>query len=513
MFEHSILGKIPVFLHLLCEWIATSATYRVLAGVWHRLVHWSQSSLVFGILFKERKIDSYLSQSVAGRTLQNWLNGFASALQKRTALMRHALKDCVLGRFYCRIYRYHWSAQPILALGGFVLLMLVIPHDYWGNSYGLIAIVVLTLLWVGLVALSKRKPFNLSSLGFPFYAFAACCLLGVLRASETADAIRVFTFFATAFLLYALTVTETDNQKKLHRLLFCLFCGVFVTALFGFYQRIIGVEINAALTDINLNSNMPGRVFSTFENPNNYAELLVLTMPLCFVFCTQVKHRGLKLLSFIMLAASFGALFMTYSRSCWVSFAIAILCFVFLYDKRLLPIVFLVGVAAIPFLPESILNRILTIGSQQDTSNAYRLYIWDAVLQVIRGNWFSGIGLGPASFSKIYTQFADPYAITAPHSHMLYLELWVELGLVGLLSFFWFMVDLLRSAVRTAKRTANTYAKYVLYACVSAFAGISFSCAAEYIWFYPRVLFVFFLIAGILKATLRIANPKEEIRL
>lgn len=511
MFQESILGKIPVFLRRLCETIAHSVTYRALARVWHSIINCARTSLVFGPLFREGAWDARLRDSAVFSLVQRVSDRLFLTLRKLYGYIRPAAADCLLGRGYRGVYRYHWSAHPVIWLGLFIIAMLAIPHDYWANSYALLGCLALVVLWAGLIIAGKRELFSFGSLGVPFYAFAACCVLGVLRASETSDAIRVFVFFLTAFLLYALVVSEVDGEEKLHRLLGCLLTGVFLTAVYGFYQRIIGVEIDASLTDVNLNSGMPGRVFSTFENPNNYAELLVLTLPLCFVFCTRVRHRGLKVLSFVMLACAVGALLMTYSRSCWVSFAIAALVFVFLYDKRLLPLVLLVGVAAIPFLPESILDRILTIGSQSDTSNAYRLYIWEAVLEVIRGDWFTGIGLGPASFSKIYIQYADPYAITAPHSHMLYLEIWVELGLLGLLSFFWFMADLLRSAVRTAKRTAAAYPKLVLYACVAAFAGISFSSAAEYIWFYPRVLFAFFLVAGILKATLRLCNNTKEL--
>lgn len=509
MFEHSILGKFPTFLRFLCEVIAQSTAYRALARAWHAMVGWAKTSVAFGFLFRESGLGIAVAESKAVTFVQRLLDKLFLTFRKIYTALRPGLADSLLGRGYLRVYRYHWSARPVVWLGLFILAILVVPHDYWANSYALLGCIVLTVVWIGLVIAGKRELFRIDRLGVPFYAFAACCVLGILRASETGDAIRVFLFFLSAFLLYGLVVSEVDDEEKLHHLLGFLLAGVFVTALFGFYQRIMGVEIDASLTDVNLNSSMPGRVFSTFENPNNYAELLVLTLPLCFAFCTRVKNKGLKVLSFAMLACALGALLMTYSRSCWVSFAISALVFVFLYDKRLLPLVFLVGIAAIPFLPESILDRILTIGSQSDTSNAYRIYIWEAVLQVIRGDWFTGIGLGPASFSKIYIQYADPYAITAPHSHMLYLELWVELGLVGLLAFFWFMVDLLRSAVRTAKRTEKTYPKLVLYACVAAFSGIAFSCAAEYIWFYPRVLFAFFLVAGILKAALHMTKKES----
>ena len=509
MFENSILGKLPAFVRLLCAIVADSDFCRGLSRVWKRILDIARESLFFRPFFRDNRVDGYMANAVSVRGIQRCINGLFSALRKGYQKLCPALKTSVFGRFYARVYRHHWSAGPIVWLGLFVLVMLAVPHDFWANTYGLLGVLVLVLMLSALVIAGKRDPFSVPRLGVPFWVFVACFIPAVLRAPDMGDAIRVLVFFVTAFVLYALVITETDTQQKLRRLLGFLFAGIVFTALFGFAQRIMGVSVDASLTDVNLNPNMPGRVFSTFENPNNYAELLVLTMPLCFVFCTGIQNRRMKVLSFLLLACVFGALLMTYSRSCWVSFALAVAVFLFLYDKRLLPLALVVGLAAIPLLPSSVLDRILTIGSQNDTSNAYRIYIWDAVLQMIRWDWFTGVGLGPANFKTVYTLYADPYAITAPHSHMLYLELWVELGLAGVIAFFWLMFDLLRSAVRAAKRTAEPYLRYVLYACISSFVGIAFSCIAEYIWFYPRVLFAFFLVAGILKATVHLCQKKE----
>ncbi len=508
MFQNSIFGKIPAFVVLLCGIVADSAVYRGLSRAWHGVLTAARESVSFGYFFRDNAIDGMMENALTVRGIQRAIKGLFSVFQTLYNKLEGTLKASVLGRFCTCIYCHHWSANPVTWLGLFVFAMLAVPHDYWANTYGLLGVVALFFVWSALVIAGKREVLSLARPGVPFWVFAACFIPAVLRAPDMSDAVRVLIFFVTAFALYLLVIAEVDETDKLRRLLGCLFAGVFFTAVFGFVQRITGVSVDASLTDVNLNPNMPGRVFSTFENPNNYAELLVLSLPLCFAFCLGLKNRPVKVLSFAMLACIFGALLMTYSRSCWVSFALAAAVFIFLYDKRLLPLALVVGLAAIPLLPSSILDRILTIGSQNDTSNAYRVYIWDAVLQMIRWDWFTGVGLGPANFKAVYTLYADPYAITAPHSHMLYLELWVELGLAGVIAFFWMMLDLLRSAVRAAKRTAEPYLRYVLYACVSSFVGIAFSCIAEYIWFYPRVLCAFFLVAGILKATVHICHKR-----
>ena len=46
----------------------------------------------------------------------------------------------------------------------------------------------------------------------------------------------------------------------------------------------------------------------------------------------------------------------------------------------------------------------------------------------------------------------------------------------------------------------------VLTACVSSLAGVSFVCAAVYIWVYPRVRFAFIILNGTPLAAVKLAE-------
>ncbi|MCQ2748925.1 MAG: hypothetical protein MJ246_02710 [Clostridia bacterium] len=63
---------------------------------------------------------------------------------------------------------------------------------------------------------------------------------------------------------------------------FCYFLLVLVIgmSLFGLYQNYVGVEVKEAYVDINLNEGMKGRVYGAVENPNNFAEILLIMIPL-----------------------------------------------------------------------------------------------------------------------------------------------------------------------------------------------------------------------------------------
>ena len=234
----------------------------------------------------------------------------------------------------------------------------------------------------------------------------------------------------------------------------------------------------------------------------------MLTFPVSLVFCTGIVDRRWKTICTASLAVPIIALLMTYSRSGWVSFALAAVVFIALWDKRYLPLVIVAAFAALPILPDSIFNRILTIGNTADSSNRYRLYIWSSVLQMLREYGLTGIGLGPGNFIPLYANYSSMEASVAYHSHMLYLEVWLETGLIGILSFLGMYLGIIRRGLRCL-RHADPMVKNVLIACVSSLVGVSFVGAAEYIWFYPRVLFAFFILIGITLAAVKLAEESK----
>ena len=209
------------------------------------------------------------------------------------------------------------------------------------------------------------------------------------------------------------------------------------------------------------------------------------------------KYQRLYAMAGLVLPVA--ALLMTYSRSSWIGFALAVIVFLFFYSKRVLPAFFLLALLALPLLPQTIWNRILTIGSTADTSNMYRVQIWSSVMDMLRDHGLTGVGLGPANFQPVFQQYASGAVAVAPHSHMVYLEVWVEMGLLGIGSYLVYYLTTIRKAVVHFGQ-ASQAVRLALIAGVSSLAGIAFVSAAEYIWYYPRVLFCFFILTGVMTA-------------
>ena len=91
---------------------------------------------------------------------------------------------------------------------------------------------------------------------------------------------------------------------------------------------------------------------------------------------------------------------------------------------------------------------------------------------------------------------------------MHYLEVWLEMGLLGIITFLGMYLGLIRRAIRSMGH-ADSMLRYVLIACVSSLVGVSFVGAAEYIWFYPRVMFAFFILIGITLSAVKLAEESK----
>ena len=118
---------------------------------------------------------------------------------------------------------------------------------------------------------------------------------------------------------------------------------------------------------------------STFENPNVLAEYLIMVLPLILAaFILKSGARG-KLMLAVAGALCAACLIYTWSRGAWLGCLIGLFIFMLMYSKNTL--VFLLfctlGIPFLPFiLPDSIIQRFMSIGNLGDSSTSYRVYIW-----------------------------------------------------------------------------------------------------------------------------------------
>lgn len=426
----------------LCIAFMTSIPVRILNRLFHAIGQCARGSKVIKWFVRPTNIDSRVDTSFFYGLLRKVWNSILQFFSRLYARIAGLNNGSLNNRLYNRLIKpsFFLHLSTLLFIG--VLVIFIIPHNYWNNLYALLFVLGLCGLYF-LCLLSGRKDLGRQTNGLwvPFLFFVFITTISVYGSHDMQDSLRSLAFFGTSFLLALVIYGILSSEKRIETFLGVMTWTMAVVSIGAMIQRILGIEQDILLTDMNLNQGMPGRAYSTLGNPNNLAEFLMLFIPFAYVWATTRKKDLTKLLGLFLVGVGVLALILTYSRSGWLAFAIAATIFTILYKRQIFPALIVLILCCIPLLPQTVLNRIMTIGNLKDTSSSYRVNIWSSVLRMLKGRWIQGVGLGTGSFRAIYPSYSVGMTGAAPHSHMQFLEVLIEMGILGLLSLLWYSLS------------------------------------------------------------------------
>jgi len=156
------------------------------------------------------------------------------------------------------------------------------------------------------------------------------------------------------------------------------------------------------------------------------------------------------------------------------------------------------------------LQRISTIGSPLDTSNAYRLRVWQESLGIIKDFPLTGIGLGHESFLSIYPFYMLDRGKSPFHTHNTYLQVLVETGIIGLLVFLWLLLSYFKRGLKAIASTRDKELKYLMIASLSATVGILTQGIGEVIIYLPKITILFWINIALLFLSIKIAEQQMD---
>ncbi len=79
-----------------------------------------------------------------------------------------------------------------------------------------------------------------------------------------------------------------------------------------------------------------------------------------------------------------------------------------------------------------------------------------------------GSGLGTNVFMRVVNTYHQYTKATPLHTHVLYLQIWIEMGIIALLSFLWFIYRTIKNSIICMAESTKEM-KNILIAGVSAF--------------------------------------------
>ena len=384
-----------------------------------------------------------------------------------------------------------------------------IPYELWNNAYSFMTGILLLLLFYA--GSMRTGRLDVERIGFYPAVMLLSVVLAVVFSYAPGLSARFLVYHVSAALLVVITVSAVRNAADLKRLCAGATVCVAGTGAYGIVQRIQGVKVNPSYVDLKVNAGMPGRVYSIFDNPNTFAQVLLLLLPLVLALMLTAKHWQWKVICAGIFCVGGMAMAMTYSRASWVGLACTMAVFVFLWKPKLIPAFLVLCVLAVPLLPTTVLNRILTIANTSDSSTSSRVPLYQAALAVIRRSPVTGAGLGTAA-TQAYIQNLNLYHGKAPfvHSHDFYLEVWIQMGILGVVGFVGSMLWNIKNAARAARHSGPSVGRTVAAAAASAMCGAMVCGIADFLWNYPRVMCIFWFTFAMAIAGVKVCTQEAN---
>jgi len=256
-------------------------------------------------------------------------------------------------------------------------------------------------------------------------------------------------------------------------------------------------------------------------NPNQLAGALMLLLPLllaCAVGFLRAGRRGLAALLALVALAALATLFLTHSRAAWVGFAVALTALVFgmlwlpadASRRKALTIAATLAFVGALGLMAFMLPRVL---SQEDGAALSamsgdaaitlegRVEIWSRAVYALQDFPFTGVGLG--AFRRVvnvlYPLFLVPPDVDIAHSHNMFLQVGVDLGLIGLVGY----VALLLVASTVAWQVASGrdgFERFVALGTLTALIGFHVYGLADALALGSKPSVVFWVVLGLVAA-------------
>lgn len=462
-----------------------SLIYKLLIGMSNWINKIFSESFLVGLFMKEKD-----SKKVDDDTIfSKFMMKFISFIQK----IAHKIK-------LDKVFENSIFAKPMIWLS---ITVFAVPFVSTMMSLLLLICTALSLfLKVAINKNFKLKYFKTNAWVLVFALVIGICAVTSISLEES----RNIALLMIAFVLsYFVVINTIENKKQFKFILYVFSIAAVITAFYGLYQYMFGDLYSQAWLDKEMFEDIKMRVYSTFENPNVYGEYLILAIPIIVGLLWTEKGIFKKLFWLGSLGVTMLALALTFSRGCWLGIILAIGLLAIMIDRRFI----LLGIVALLFLPfvlpESIINRFLSIGNMGDSSTSYRVYIWMGTLAMLADYWFSGIGLGITSFNTIYPIYSYNN-ISAPHSHNLYLQLVVEFGIVGLIVFLGMLYNFYKETIISICKKKNILTSSL----IAGVSGFMLQSMFDHTWYNYRVVLIFWIIIAFGLVSTKVSKSDEK---
>ena len=392
--------------------------------------------------------------------------------------------------------------RPLIALGG---LTVFAPLIEGGTTHLPVLIIRLILFgsfiaWLARAMQSGRIAIHRTRLYAVMAVFGGWAVLSVVRSPYTAPGVQWLISLSSYTLMFFLVVELVDSIRQVRGLVMVLLSMGLLEAALGMYQYVWDIKARPTGTFFNAN------FFATYE----VAILAVAFGLLCFRRGDEGGRGETLLLKLTAVTAPLAVLF-AQSRGAILALGAALgFVGVSRFGKFFLGVLAIVLVAVI-VVPNPLQQRIRTVEAENPYSLA-RLQIWKSSLQRIADHpWGAGLGLYKyLSFRYRFPVEEGPsrYAKRAESAHSEYLQMAVELGVVGLVIFLTGLAFVFGRDFREALTgRPDCWDQGLIIGLAGGIIGILVHAAVDSVFHEPALVLLLVLFVGMIVVLKRLHMP------
>ena len=357
-------------------------------------------------------------------------------------------------------------------------------------------------------ALQKRDfKWRIDGVGTGLGLFLIIMLVSSIFSFNARNSILVWGLYLIFVGFYFIIINAVNTRKQLYSIIRIFVIAGLLVSLYGILQYVFGWNTSNAWIDEDMFEDATMRAYSTMGNPNVLGEYLLFVIPLSIFLMLDKGAKWIEKLFWLATAAVCTlCMIFTQSRGCWIGLFAAFAIFITFYNGKLWGLLPLAALA-LPFvLPQTMIDRFMSVGNLEDSSTSYRVFIWLGSLAMMKDFWIGGIGMGEGAFRTLYP-FYSYNTVIAPHSHNLYLQFLVEGGICALLIFaVTLIVYFKKTSVEFSKHGKKSTDGVFALICVSAMEGFMIQSMFDYTFYNYRMMAMFFMIMAL---SVSLENVKE----
>ncbi len=409
-----------------------------------------------------------------------------------------------------------WLLQWSEAIGACLISLVFVFAPFVSTALIGVLLLAVAAYWV-VITISTAKKETLSITPIHILVFLYWCIAAIATAFSPVKsaALNGLVTLTIYLILFALAAQLLRSPKLYNWIITSYLLTALVVSSYGVRQEFFGVQQLATWNDPTSPLANETRVYSYLGNPNLLGGYLLPAIALSIAAVFMWRGWIKKTLAVTMVIINSSCLYFTGSRGAWLAMTvlISVMLLLFYYWWReylprfwqiwLLPLVFgsLAGMFILAFISlEPLRIRVMSIfAGRGDSSNNFRINVWQACFKIIEDYPIIGIGPGHDAFNKIYPRYMDS-RYPALSAYSIYLEHLVEMGYIGLGCFVWLLVVTFNHGIGQLIRLRQSKNKRGIYliAAIAAIASLSLHGFVDTVWYRPQINTLWWLTLAII---------------